>query len=131
VCFKFLLNTNTKCVQVIPSLACIDEESEHMGRCVVEGLRLVTPVLTYEASLLYISWVLDLQTPTLSTAISVEHHYRFKFLRFFMTWVIWLPGQRTLSVWLLRRSMKQATEASEETLEKLKAKAESYPSSIQ
>jgi hypothetical protein len=101
-----------------------------MGRCVVEGLRLVTPVLTYEASMLYISWVLDLQTPTLSTVISAEHHYRFQFMRFLMTRVIWLPGQRTLSVWLLRRNMKRAIEASEETLAKLKAKAESYPSSI-
>jgi hypothetical protein len=115
---------------VIPALAHVDAEWEHMARCIVEGLRLVTPGLTFEASLVYVCWVLDIKTPSLSTAITTQHHFRFQLTRFTMTWLMWLPGLRPLSVWLLRRSMQKANEASEEWLDNIKAKAESYPSTI-
>jgi hypothetical protein len=111
---------------VIPALAHIDAEWEHMTRCIVEGLRLVVPEMTYEASLMYLCWVLDIQTPSLSAAITTQHHIRFKLMRFMMTRIMHLPGQRRFSVWLMRRRMNKASEASDKWMEIAKAKAESY-----
>lgn len=115
---------------MVPALAHIDAEWEHMTRCIVEGLRLMVPEMSYEASLMYLCWVLDIQTPSLCAAITTQHHFRFKCMRFMMTRIMHLPGQRRFSVWLMRRRMKKANEANEKWMKSVQAKAESYPSTI-
>lgn len=115
---------------MIPSLANVDAEWEHMTRCIIEGLRYVIPGLTYESALMYVCWVLDLKTPVVCAAITTRNHFRFKFMRFVMTWVIRLPGVRRFMVWGTCKRMKKLNEASDEFLENVKAKAESYPSTI-
>jgi hypothetical protein len=111
-------------------LAHADAEWEHMTRCIVEGLRLVAPEMTYEAALLYLCWVLDVKTPTLRASVHLKNRLRFKGMRLVLTRIIRLPGQRRFGCWLILRRMKKANEASDRQLDRLKVRADAYPATI-
>jgi len=130
LCDFIFLKHKLNCGQVVPYLGRIDAEWEHMTRCIIEGLRMVAPEMTYEASLMYLCWVLDVKTPSLSASISFQHHLRFKGMRLVLTKIIRMPGQRQFGCWLIRRRVCKANAASEKWLTRAKTRAEAYPSTI-
>lgn len=109
-----------------PSFRTISEDWEHMNRCIVEGMSYFTPGLTFESSLLYLCWVLDIPAPRLSASLTWWQSFMFLVTKVTMCFTLRLPGMSILFNWMVRRSLSRASSWSPQTLEKLERKSHQY-----
>ncbi|XP_054263869.1 uncharacterized protein LOC128987158 [Macrosteles quadrilineatus] len=111
---------------VKPSFQHVTEDWEHMSRCMVEGVSYYVPGVSFEVSLLYLCWVLDIPAPRLYASLSWGQTIMFNIMKMTMCFTLRIPGMLTFHNWLIRRSLHRASSWTPDHLEKLQSKTYSY-----
>lgn len=111
---------------VKPSFQHVTEDWEHMSRCMVEGLSYYVPGVTFEVSLLYLCWVLDVPAPRLYKSLTWGQTCMFYIMRFTFNVTLRIPGMLSFHNWLLHRTLKRVANLSQQELHKLENKKYDY-----
>lgn len=111
---------------VKPSFQNITEDWEHMSRVLVEGLSYYVPLTTFEVTLMYLCWVLDMPAPRLKASLTWGQTIVFSLVKFTMTVTLRVPGMLPLHNWLLRKALARASSMNPEELKKLENKKYDY-----
>ncbi|XP_033217306.1 uncharacterized protein LOC117173045 [Belonocnema kinseyi] len=107
-----------------PNFRELTPECEHMMRCVVEGTNYYLPGSTYESSILYLSELLNLNTPRLYSTLSYGAWIRHKMLKTFFCYTSRLPGMMSLMNSKLDAAFEMALNFSPEKHKELQKKSE-------
>jgi len=111
---------------VKPSFQHVTEDWEHMSRCMVEGVSYYVPGVSFEVSMLYLCWVLDIPAPRLYASLTWGQTIMFAIMKMTMSFTLRIPGMLPLHNWLLRRSLQCASSWSSQHLKKLESKTYDY-----
>lgn len=109
----------------------VNEDWEHMSRCLVEGISYYTSGLNFEVSLLYLCWVLNIPIPRTTATLSWWNTFMFNITKITLCFTLRLPGMRPLHNWLLRRSLRKASSFSSEKLNELKSKTYDFEKKVE
>uniref|UniRef100_A0A1B6K519 Uncharacterized protein n=1 Tax=Homalodisca liturata TaxID=320908 RepID=A0A1B6K519_9HEMI len=118
---RFLIDNWAK-----PSFQHITEDWEHMSRCMIEGISYYVPGLSFEVSLLYLCWVLDIPAPQVYASLTWWQTFMFTLTKVTMTFTIRLPGMVQFHNWLIRRALARASNFTPEQLKKLESRTYNY-----
>nr|CAD7258037.1 unnamed protein product [Timema shepardi] len=109
-----------------PSLREVSQEWEHMSRCLVEGISYYIPGVSFEASLMYLTRLLDISAPCLVASLTVWQNFMFHLTWFVMSYFLRLPGVLAVHNWLLNVALHRANKASHSWLHRLENKSYSF-----
>uniref|UniRef100_A0A1B6L0P3 Uncharacterized protein n=1 Tax=Graphocephala atropunctata TaxID=36148 RepID=A0A1B6L0P3_9HEMI len=109
-----------------PSFQHITEDWEHMSRCMIEGISYYVPGVTFEVSLLYLCWVLDIPAPRVYASLSWWQTFMFMLTKVTMTFTMRLPGMVQFHNWLIGRALTRASAFTPEQLKKLETRTYQY-----
>ncbi|CAH0392908.1 unnamed protein product [Bemisia tabaci] len=99
---------------------------EHMSRCMVEGISYYIPGVTFEVSLSYMCWALDIQIPSVSTKLTVVQNFFFGLTKLFFCHTSRIPAVLRFHNYLLRNALQKVQKQPREWHEKLESKKYDY-----
>nr|CAD7452695.1 unnamed protein product [Timema tahoe] len=109
-----------------PSLREVSQDWEHMSRCLIEGISYYIPGVSFEASLMYLTRLLDISAPCLVASLTVWQNFMFHLTWFVMSYFLRLPGVLAVHNWLLNMALHRANKASHSWLHRLENKSYSF-----
>lgn len=76
-----------------PNFQDLTEDWKHMSRCLVEGMSYISSSGgSFEVSMMYMCWVLDIPAPRLRTSLTWSQRFEFNVVKFMMTYAVRFPG---------------------------------------
>lgn len=105
----------------------LTEDWEHMSRCLVEGMSYISSSGgSFEVSMMYMCWVLDIPAPRLRTSLTWSQRFEFNMVKLMMTYAVRFPGVLPMLNWFIRRALVKASSMPSEELSKLENKEYDY-----
>lgn len=110
-----------------PNFQHLTEDWEHMSRCLVEGMSYISSSGgSFEVSMMYMCWVLDIPAPRLRKSLTWSQWIEFNMVKFMMTYAVRFPGVLPILNWFIRRALVKASSMPSEELSKLENKEYDY-----
>lgn len=99
-----------------PMLLNVNKEWEHMSRCALQGIEKFTKMrINFEATLLYLYWVLSIEAPHLTQYVSWKEMMMFNLTKYVMTKSHKIPGCTQLINYIVKRNVERAEKKEYET----------------
>ncbi|XP_075234891.1 uncharacterized protein LOC142332369 isoform X1 [Lycorma delicatula] len=123
-CNGSLIDVRNRCKDlinycVLPSFCNITNEWEHFSRCLVKGVSFYVPGNTFEISILYLCYVLNIKAKKIYSSISWLTYFRLQIFKFTLCFALRFPILLNLANKSVKSALSRAKNFSNEKLEEL------------